>query len=56
MAWRLRNTHGIPLELTVTLAAQRGLQVDIAGFDLLVAQGRVSYRNEISHWDTFLRS
>lgn len=32
-AFRLHDTHGFPIELTVELAAERDVDVDVAGFD-----------------------
>jgi alanyl-tRNA synthetase len=48
VAFRLHDTYGFPLELTLEVAAERGVAVDIAGFDAeMEAQqrrGRVSAR------------
>jgi alanyl-tRNA synthetase len=33
VAFRLHDTFGFPLELTLELAAERGVEVDVAGFD-----------------------
>jgi alanyl-tRNA synthetase len=33
VAFRLHDTHGFPIELTQELAAERGVEVDLAGFE-----------------------
>ncbi|MEW6152498.1 MAG: alanine--tRNA ligase [Actinomycetota bacterium] len=33
VAFRLHDTYGFPLELTLEIAAERGLEVDVAGFE-----------------------
>jgi alanyl-tRNA synthetase len=39
-AFRLHDTHGFPIEMTVELAAERGLTVDREGFERLLAEQR----------------
>ena len=39
-AFRLYDTYGFPIDLTVVLAEQSGLQVDIDGFNQLMAEAR----------------
>jgi alanyl-tRNA synthetase len=39
-AFQLHDTYGFPLELTVELAAERGLAVDVDGFRRLMAEQR----------------
>jgi alanyl-tRNA synthetase len=39
-AFRLYDTYGFPLDLTADIARERGLTVDIAGFDAAMAQQR----------------
>ncbi len=39
-AFRLHDTYGLPLELTVEMAAERGAGVDTAGFDAAMAAQR----------------
>jgi alanyl-tRNA synthetase len=40
VAFRLHDTHGFPIELTEELAAESGVQVDRAAFDVAMAQQR----------------
>ncbi len=40
VAFRLHDTFGFPLELTTEIAAERGIGVDIAGFDAEMAEQR----------------
>ncbi|MGH9181282.1 MAG: alanine--tRNA ligase, partial [Acidimicrobiales bacterium] len=39
-AFRLHDTFGFPLELTLEIAAERGVEVDVAGFDEAMARQR----------------
>jgi alanyl-tRNA synthetase len=39
-AFRLHDTFGLPIELTVEMAAERGVAVDRAGFDAAMAEQR----------------
>ncbi|HSP65858.1 MAG TPA: alanine--tRNA ligase [Candidatus Deferrimicrobium sp.] len=39
-AFRLHDTFGLPIELTVEMAAERGVEVDRAGFDAAMAEQR----------------
>jgi alanyl-tRNA synthetase len=43
-AFRLHDTFGFPFELTVELAAERGLDVDTAGFEVLMERQRAQAR------------
>lgn len=45
-AFTLYDTYGFPLELTVELAAERGLQVDEIGFNEAMGQQRIRSRGE----------
>jgi alanyl-tRNA synthetase len=50
-AFRLHDTFGFPLELTLELAAERGLAVDQAGFQAAMAEQRErSRRAHRVHW------
>jgi alanyl-tRNA synthetase len=40
VAFRLHDTYGFPLELTREIAAERGVEVDEAGFDMAMAEQR----------------
>lgn len=39
-AFRLYDTHGIPLDITQVLAEERGIAVDVAGFDAAMQEHR----------------
>jgi alanyl-tRNA synthetase len=39
-AFRLHDTYGFPLELTLEIAREEGLEVDVAGFEALMAEQR----------------
>jgi alanyl-tRNA synthetase len=39
-AFRLHDTYGFPIDLTIELAAEYGVQVDRAGFDVVLAEQR----------------
>jgi alanyl-tRNA synthetase len=43
-AFRLHDTFGFPFELTVELAAEQGLDVDTAGFEVLMERQRAQAR------------
>jgi alanyl-tRNA synthetase len=45
-AFRLHDTYGFPIELTRELAAERGLTVDLQGFDELMAIQKKQSRTE----------
>jgi alanyl-tRNA synthetase len=40
VAFRLHDTHGFPIELTIELATERGASVDVEGFEELMAEQR----------------
>ena len=40
VAFRLHDTHGFPIELTVEMAAETGATVDVDGFDQLMTEQR----------------
>jgi len=44
VAFRLYDTYGFPLDLTVDLAREQGMAVDIEGFDAAMAEQRVISR------------
>ena len=43
-AFRLYDTYGFPLDLTADMARERGMEVDVAGFDAAMEQQRVTAR------------
>ncbi|MCY7353639.1 MAG: alanine--tRNA ligase [Lysobacter sp.] len=43
-AFRLYDTYGFPVDLTADIARERGLQVDMAGFDAAMTQQRETAR------------
>src|SRR5690606_17628381 len=43
-AFRLYDTYGFPLDLTQDIARERGLAVDVAGFDAAMRQQRETAR------------
>ena len=45
-AFRLHDTFGFPIDLTVEMAAERGVTVDRPGFDAAMAEQRVRSRGE----------
>ena len=47
-AFRLHDTHGFPIDLTLELAAEHGLGVDEAGFEVLMDQQRERARGGAS--------
>jgi len=44
-AFRLHGTYGFPLDLTQLMAAERGMTVDVEGFNTLMEQARVQSRS-----------
>src|SRR5437867_8411343 len=44
IAFRLYDTYGFPLDLTELMARERGLTVDVAGFNKLMEQQRARAR------------
>jgi alanyl-tRNA synthetase len=55
-AFKLHDTFGFPIEMTVELAEERGLTVDRDGFDVAMAAQRERSRRTVSHSWTDLRS
>ncbi len=45
IAFKLYDTYGFPVDLTADVARERGLKIDIAGFDLQMNQQRDRARN-----------
>ena len=45
-AFRLHDTFGFPIDLTIEMAAERGIAVDRAGFDAAMAEQRERSRGE----------
>ncbi|HVM25182.1 MAG TPA: alanine--tRNA ligase [Candidatus Limnocylindrales bacterium] len=45
-AFRLHDTFGFPIDLTIEMAAERGVTVDRAGFDVAMAEQRERSRGE----------
>ncbi|MBV9041004.1 MAG: alanine--tRNA ligase [Acidimicrobiia bacterium] len=45
IAFRLHDTYGFPLELTKEIAADRGIQVDVEGFEIAMADQRSRARS-----------
>jgi alanyl-tRNA synthetase len=45
VAFKLHDTYGFPLELTLEIAAERGLQVDVAGFEAEMEAQRARARS-----------
>jgi alanyl-tRNA synthetase len=43
-AFRLHDTYGLPVEITVELAAERGAEVDLPGFEAAMAEQRARSR------------
>src|SRR5690606_28521324 len=43
-AFRLYDTYGFPLDLTADMARERGMEVDVAGFEAAMAQQRETAR------------
>lgn len=48
-AFELFTTHGFPIELTVELAAEKGMQCDLTGFDALMTEHREKSRAGAEH-------
>ncbi|MCA9860309.1 MAG: alanine--tRNA ligase, partial [Thermomicrobiales bacterium] len=51
VAFRLYDTFGFPLDLTVDLAREQGMAVDIEGFDAAMAEQRVISRGGVAFKD-----
>jgi len=52
VAFRLYDTYGFPLDLTVDLAREQGMAVDIEGFDAAMAEQRVVSRGGAAFRDS----
>jgi alanyl-tRNA synthetase len=50
-AFKLHDTYGFPLDLTQVMAAERGMTVDVEGFNQLMAQARRKARGTTSQVD-----
>lgn len=48
-AFRLYDTYGFPLDLTQLMAAEKGLEVDVAGFNAAMAEQRERARSVDKH-------
>ncbi len=44
-AFKLHDTYGFPLDLTQVMADERGMEVDVAGFNTLMAEAREQARS-----------
>src|SRR5205814_2921449 len=44
-AFKLYDTYGFPLDLTELMARERGLTIDVAGFEKLMGEQRERARN-----------
>ena len=51
VAFRLYDTYGFPVDLTADIARERGLTVDMAGFDRLMDEQRARGRAAASRFD-----
>jgi alanyl-tRNA synthetase len=47
-AFRLHDTHGFPIDLTVEMATEQGVPVDLEGFEQAMARQRERARNDAS--------
>lgn len=48
VAFRLHDTHGFPIDLTVEMAGERGVPVDLEGFEQAMASQRERARSDAS--------
>ena len=48
VAFRLHDTHGFPIDLTVEIAGERGVPVDLEGFEQAMTRQRERARNDAS--------
>ncbi len=53
VAFRLHDTHGFPLEVTQEIAAERGVGVDLAGFEALMTDQRERARQSARRDDVY---
>ena len=44
LAWRLYDTYGFPIDLTVLMAEERGLNVDMDGYGKAKVRAQVGHR------------
>lgn len=44
VAFRLHDTYGFPIDLTVEMAAEQGVDVDVEGFHRLMAEQKARSR------------
>ncbi len=54
MAFKLHDTYGFPLDLTIEMAQEKGLGVDVEGFDKAMAEQKATAkaaRKDGSSWD-----
>jgi alanyl-tRNA synthetase len=54
IAFRLHDTHGFPIDLTRIMAEERGMSVDIAGYEKLMEQARQIARGATKEQDSNL--
>ncbi len=53
-AFKLHDTYGFPLDLTVEMAGEQGLEVDVEGFDKAMTEQKLTAKNsrkDGSSWD-----
>lgn len=43
VAWRLYDTYGFPIDLTQLMAEEKGLKIDMAGYEESKKQAQVLY-------------
>ncbi len=52
-AFKLHDTYGFPIDLTCVMAAERGVSVDVAGFERLMEQAREKSRAGTEQEESF---
>ncbi len=50
-AFKLHDTYGFPIDLTQVMAEERGMTVDVAGFETLMDEAREKSRAGVEHED-----